>query len=116
MLSGKVWGNTRRIEANPFFEFHRIEINAGGQCSKHLHKYKWNGFWVESGELEIHVWKNDYDLVDVTVLHAGEYTAIPPGEYHLFKCNKDTVCFELYWAEFDHNDIERETVGHAGDA
>jgi len=21
------------------------------------------------------------------------------------------VAFELYWAEFDHNDIERETVG-----
>ena len=89
MIQGKVWGFTQKIEANPFFEFHRIEINAGSYCSKHLHKHKWNGFWVESGELEIH------------------------GEYHMFKCNQDTVCFELYWAQFDHNDIERETVGGA---
>jgi len=22
------------------------------------------------------------------------------------------VAFELYWAEFDHNDIQRESVGH----
>ena len=30
-------------------EFHRIEMEATGVCSKHLHEYKWNGFYVESG-------------------------------------------------------------------
>ena len=34
-----------------------------------------------------------------------------PGEYHQFEAVEDTVAFELYWAEFDHEDIERETVG-----
>jgi len=24
---------------------------------------------------------------------------------------KDTVCFEIYWAELDHSDIQREGVG-----
>ena len=24
---------------------------------------------------------------------------------------EDCIAFELYWAEFDHDDIERETVG-----
>jgi len=24
---------------------------------------------------------------------------------------EDTVAFELYWAEFNHDDIQRETVG-----
>jgi hypothetical protein len=24
------------------------------------------------------------------------------------------VAFELYWAEFNHNDIKRETVGYNG--
>jgi len=42
MKSGKIWGTTERIEANGVFEFHRIEIEAGGYCSKHLHKHKWN--------------------------------------------------------------------------
>jgi quercetin dioxygenase-like cupin family protein len=111
MKAGKVWGITELVEANGVLEFHRIEIKAGGVCSKHRHRYKWNGFFVESGELEVHVWKNNYDLVDVTTLRGGEFTKVPPGEYHQFRAVKDTVAFELYWAEFDHNDIERETVG-----
>ena len=61
------------------------------------------------------VWQNDYDLVDETILEAGMYTKVKPGVYHQFECLADGVAFELYWAEFNHNDIVRETVGHAGD-
>ena len=31
---------------------------------------------------------------------------------HQFECLEDGIAFELYWAEFNHNDIKRETVGH----
>ena len=96
MIAGKVWGQTELIEANGALEFHRIEMNTGGVCSKHLHEFKWNGFYVESGSMLIRVWQKDYDLIDETVLVAGG------------------VAYELYWAEFNHNDIKRETVGHAG--
>ena len=37
MIAGKVWGTTELIEANGVLEFHRIETDAGGVCSKHLH-------------------------------------------------------------------------------
>lgn len=111
MKAGKVWGDTSLLEANGVLEFHRIEVKAGGTCSKHLHKHKWNGFFVESGCLEIRVWKNNYDLVDVTVLNPGDWTKVEPGEYHQFFARENTVAFELYWAEFDHDDIQRETVG-----
>ena len=43
MKAGKVWGTTELVEANGVLEFHRIEMEAGGVCSKHLHEYKWNG-------------------------------------------------------------------------
>lgn len=111
MKAGKVWGQTQLLEANGVLEFHRIQAQAGGVCSKHKHRYKWNGFYVESGALLIRVWKNNYDLVDEVVLRNGEYTKVPPGEYHQFEALEDTVAFELYWAEFDHNDIERQDVG-----
>jgi hypothetical protein len=39
------------------------------------------------------------------------YTKVSPGEYHQFEALDDTVAFELYWAEFNHVDIERESVG-----
>jgi len=110
-IAGKVWGMTEVIHANGALEFHRIETNAGGMCSKHLHKYKWNGFFVESGHLIIRVWKNDYDLVDKTHLKSGDFCQVKPGEFHSFEAVVDTVAFELYWAEFNHNDIERESVG-----
>lgn len=112
MKAGKVWGVTELLEANGVLEFHRIEATAGGVCSKHKHKYKWNGFFVEKGKMIIRVWKNNYDLIDETFLEAGQYTKVAPGEYHQFEAVEDTVAFELYWAEFDHDDIERETIGY----
>jgi mannose-6-phosphate isomerase-like protein (cupin superfamily) len=111
MLAGKVWGSTQQIIANGVFEFHRIEIKKDGYCSKHKHAHKFNGFFLESGKLEIHVFKNDYDLEDVTILEPGDYTEVGPGEYHFFKALDDCVAFEIYWAKLDHNDIVRETVG-----
>jgi mannose-6-phosphate isomerase-like protein (cupin superfamily) len=113
MKAGKVWGTTKLLEANGVLEFHRIDARSGGVCSKHLHRHKWNGFFVEQGKLLIRVWKNNYDLVDETVLGPGDYTKVAPGEYHQFEALEDTVAFELYWAEFDHTDIQRETVGYA---
>lgn len=115
MKQGKVWGMTELIAANHALEFHRIEAKKGGVCSKHKHQFKWNGFFVEKGRLAVRIWKNSYELVDETILEAGEYTAVPPGEYHQFEALEDTTAFELYWAEFNHDDIVRETTGFKKD-
>ena len=112
MKAGKVWGETELIHANGVLEFHRIQTVKGGVCSKHMHGFKWNGFFVESGEMLVRVWQKDYDLVDETILKAGDFTKVKPGVLHQFEGLKDGVAFELYWAEFRHNDIQRESVGH----
>jgi len=114
MKAGKIWGTTELVEANGALEFHRIEMVKGGVCSKHMHEFKWNGFFVESGKLIVRVWQKDYDLVDETIIGPGQYTKVKPGLYHQFECLEDGVAFELYWAEFNHNDIKRETVGYSG--
>ena len=46
MKAGKIWGQTELIHANGVLEFHRIEFKKNVACSKHKHKYKWNGFYV----------------------------------------------------------------------
>lgn len=112
MKAGKIWGLTELIHANGVLEFHRIDFKSGGVCSKHRHKYKWNGFYVVEGSLLIRVWKNDYNLVDETVLGKGDWTRVKPGEFHQFEALSDGTAFELYWAEFNHDDIERESVGY----
>ena len=115
MKAGKVWGTTEQIEANGALEFHRIEMIKGGICSKHLHRYKWNGFYVESGSMLIRTWQRDYDLIDKTLLKPGDYHKVKPGLYHQFECVDSGIAYELYWAEFNHNDIKRESVGYLQD-
>ncbi len=109
--SGKLWGSTELVHANGVLEFHRIEFKEGFRCSKHKHRTKWNGFFVESGELLIRVWQEDQGVVDKTYLSAGEFTQVKPGKYHEFVGVKSGVAFELYWAEFDPDDIVREDTG-----
>jgi mannose-6-phosphate isomerase-like protein (cupin superfamily) len=113
MKAGKIWGETETIVANGVFEAHRIETRKGTRCSMHKHEFKWNGFFVESGRLRIVVRKTDYNNVDMTELGPGEYCQVKPGEFHRFEAIEDSVAFEFYWAEFNHNDIEREDVGGA---
>lgn len=111
-IAGKIWGSTELILANSSLEFHRIDYKAGGVCSKHKHEYKFNGFYVVSGKMKIRVWQKDYDLVDETILGPGDFTSVKPGLYHTFEGIESGVAFELYWANFQHNDIHRESVGH----
>ena len=112
MIAGKVWGQTELIHANGVLEFHRIDFRAGGVCSKHKHQFKWNGFYVMSGCMKVRVWQKDQqDLVDETILGPGDFTRVKPGYMHQFEGIEDGVAFELYWAEFNHDDIQRETVG-----
>ena len=111
MKAGKVWGETELIHANGVLEFHRIKFKAGFKCSEHEHKYKWNGFFVESGKMLVRVWQDDQELIDETILNAGDFTQVKPGKVHQFEGLEDGVAFELYWAEFNHDDIVRRTVG-----
>ena len=115
-IDNEVYGQTELIHANGVLEFHRIEYKKNVACSKHKHEFKWNGFFVESGKMMVKVWQNDYDLIDETILNAGDFMRVKPGVYHQFIGLEDGVAFELYWAEFDHNDIKRESVGqHVND-
>ena len=69
-------------------------------------------FFVEKGILEISVWKNNYDLIDKTILKEQQNCIIEPGEYHTFRCLQEgTIVLEIYWVEIDKNDIERSSVG-----
>ena len=111
MKAGKIWGQTELIHANGVLEFHRIEYKKDVACSKHKHEFKWNGFFVESGKMMVKVWQKDYDLVDETILNPGDFMRVKPGVFHQCIGLEDGVAFELYWAEFDHNDIKRESIG-----
>lgn len=108
---GKIWGKTATIYSDHNIELNLIYAKRGGYCSKHQHMAKFNLFFVFSGMLKIDVWKNDYDLVDDTVIKRFESTVVKPRENHKFKALKNTWALELYWVKLCLNDIQREDVG-----
>ena len=110
-IQGKVWGSTQPLFCKNNVEMHRIEAKKGGYCSKHKHEHKYNAFYIESGKLKITAWKNDYDLVDETIITDNQITTCPPQEYHMFEALEDTVAYEIYWVELNEKDIQRENCG-----
>jgi hypothetical protein len=59
----------------------------------------------------IREWKNDYDLIDDTILYSGDMCSIKPGTYHEFHGLADSVVYEIYYTELLNEDIVRENTG-----
>jgi len=112
MKTGKVWGETTILLKTPFIEIHKLSIKPDAFCSLHKHEFKWNAFYVISGQLFIETHKNDYDLVDTTELNIGGFTSVKAGEFHKFY-TKDKYCeaLEIYYPEALSDDIVRKNVG-----
>lgn len=66
-----------------------------------------------SGKLKITIWR-DAKTLDVTVLEAGQTSAVSPGFYHKFEGLEDTHCIEIYQVLLIDPDIERRTQGGSG--
>lgn len=113
IIRGKIWGNTSTIFNKNNVEISRIEVKQGGYCSKHKHVHKFNLFFVESGSLEITIYRPDAGQIieDITTISSGSSTYVEPDLYHKFRALKDTVAYEIYWISLDENDISREEVG-----
>jgi len=111
IIQGKVWGHTIPVFCKNNVEINKLKLNRGHQCSKHIHDSKYNMFYVISGEIKVRVWKNEYDLVDETVLTADQGTIVKPKEYHRFEVLQDSVILEVYWVQLDVGDILRADVG-----
>lgn len=108
---GKVWGFTKEIFNKNNVSINRIFIEKGGFCSKHYHEYKNNIFFVESGSILIEEWKNEYGLVDKTILNQNDSCIVSPKTFHKFTGLEDSVVYEIYYVELFNNDIVREDTG-----
>lgn len=108
---GKIWGYTQEIFNKNNVSINRLFIKKDTCCSKHLHEYKSNIFWVESGKIIVEEWKKEYNLVDKTILEKGEHMVVPPKNFHKFTGLEDSVVFEIYYTELSETDIIREDIG-----
>lgn len=108
---GKIWGETVELFSKNNVSIHRISVKKDHFCSKHKHDFKYNAFYVESGKLKIQHWQTDYDLIDETIISAGDICYIPPKHYHKFIALENTIAYEIYYVELLDNDIQRIDCG-----
>jgi mannose-6-phosphate isomerase-like protein (cupin superfamily) len=110
-VTGKIWGKTQNLYLDNNSEVHFLEGNKGGYCSKHLHKNKWNRFFVISGKIKVTIYRAN-GLEDETILEAGHFTDVPPMIKHRFEVLEDCLCIEIYWTDnLDSSDIVRDDIG-----
>jgi mannose-6-phosphate isomerase-like protein (cupin superfamily) len=112
----KIWGLTEPLVITPMFEMHRLTIKPGFRCSFHVHRYKWNAFFVVFGELFIDSVIGDNIGGPATVEHMGPggFTTIGPGVHHQFRTEENgplTSALEMYYTEPLSEDIIRRNVG-----
>ena len=110
MRQGKDWGYTTEFFRNAMVSAYHLEINKGGFCSEHIHKHKYNLFYVTSGKLKITIWQKN-GIKDETILTAGQESAVPPGFYHKFEGLEKTECIEIYQVLLIEPDIKRRKQG-----
>lgn len=110
MRQGKDWGYTTEFFRNAIVSSHHLEIKRGGFCSEHVHEHKYNLFYVISGELELTIWR-DEKMKDVTIVTAGQSTAIPPSFWHKFRALTHVECIEIYQVLLLEPDIDRRSDG-----
>jgi mannose-6-phosphate isomerase-like protein (cupin superfamily) len=111
----KVWGTTEPLVVTPLFEMHRLTIKPGFRCSLHVHRFKWNAFFVIFGRLFIDLVSADMGgPVIVEKLEVGGHTTVAPGVHHQFRTDEDgplTSALEMYYCEPLSEDIIRRNVG-----
>ncbi len=110
-ISGKIWGKASEIFNKNNVSIHRLLIYKNTMCSRHKHEHKYNIFFVESGKILVKEWKNEYALIDETILENGQMCIVSPGTYHEFNGLEDSIVYEIYYVELNNNDIIRENTG-----
>jgi mannose-6-phosphate isomerase-like protein (cupin superfamily) len=111
----KIWGVTEPLIVTPMFEMHRLTIKPGFRCSLHIHRHKWNCFYVIFGTLFIDLVSGDVGtMVTEEKLGIGGFTTVAPGIHHQFRTAEDgpvTSALEMYYTEPLSEDIVRRNVG-----
>jgi len=112
MIIEKIWGTTEPLVVTPLYEMHRLIIKSEHRCSLHVHRFKWNAFYVIGGVLLLDLLVSELSPVVVEKLGEGGFTTIAPGVHHQFRTEAaPALALEMYYTEPLSEDIIRRNVG-----
>ena len=96
----KPWGQVAHLVGGSSREhLDQLEIRAGGQCSRHLHRHKINEFRVTRGVLTVTLFDaGGQRVLSHHPLHpASPPFVVPPGQVHQFHALEACACLEIYY-------------------
>lgn len=118
------WGRWTRLYMDEQVELRLLEVEPGGYCTLHRHKYLANQFYVVSGRLIVSIFSDAASedgahiagVATRTTLGADGSLVVTPGIVHQFHADTRVVAYELNIATgpnpLDPSDSEQ--LGPAG--
>lgn len=113
-LEDKAWGKVRHAFDSPNCAVSVLHVEAGGYCSRHLHRERINRFLVVSGAIDVIVYTDD-GASELTRQHLlpGDISDVPAGVVHSFEVVEPGIVVEVYSPSgmVRLDDIERIQLG-----
>lgn len=92
----KPWGWTVDLMTEPTLQISMLDIEAGGECSRHFHRDKKNRFYVRSGVLLVRWWIREGLPAGMVRLEPGNWIELPANLVHQFFAPEPCRVLEIY--------------------
>jgi len=118
VVEDKVWGKVTHLFQSDYAAVSYLEVQAGFQCSRHIHYWRANQFSVVSGRIIVEEWVGG--LLHSINLNPGESYTVISRIPHRFRVKESGVVIEVYWPDRPDgkvllDDIVRFNVGGVDD-
>jgi len=114
-VTQKTWGVKYNIFQNDLCEVSILELEPNRRCSFHMHKEKYNLFFVIEGELGVESeWPVDGAKMEHGLHRVGKHhfvTVRPRIPHNFVTFDKPTKIIEIMYVVYDPEDIKRASIG-----
>ncbi len=116
----KNWGRVMHVFSSPHAAVSCLEVTAGQQCSRHMHRERINQFMVLEGSIVVEWWDVEWReplLIGkhIKALTPGKTCCVLDNVWHRFRVIESGRVVEVYWSapngKVAVEDIRRFDVG-----
>jgi len=101
----KVWGERYLLRGDSTHNVSYLDLTNRTRCSWHMHKEKYNLFFLISGKVGI---KTEFGE---TLLEPKQIFTVAPGIWHEFRVYENSQMIEEMYVSYCEEDIQREKLG-----
>ncbi len=89
----KDWGRVAHVLISEQCIVSHLEVEAGGYCSTHRHRYRTNLFFVITGKIQVDTFGTNPEC---HIIERGESAFVEAGTFHRFEVIESGTVIEVY--------------------